>query len=1817
MFIDHRYKVIESLGTGSWANVYHVEDVRTGTEYTLKLFKYMASSELYDRFSAEEMHHITKIEHPNLSHVLDFGHVGDHVYFLSEYFEGSTLNNFRYSKHRLDQLFDVIVQICYALHALHTQGILHKDLKLENTIYRVENNQLILKLIDYGFSKMDVQSETQRVSGALPYMAPEIYLGKLEAPSSDFYSLGVMLYRLTTGAFPYSVDQINALITGSHQYFIPIFPSELNNDIPLQLEKFILKLLEKNPDNRFQNSEEIIAYINRIQDKQYPFSIAWSMVNSLKFNSYLVRESISHQLLDYIPSADKGNGKIISLLGGDGMGKDNILSLCKFHLLNGQYFLYDYNCTKTNHEAFFALIKEYLQSLSPEQIQKSSTMNKISKKFERYLFQSEQAAKEVAQSLEDLKLDFESVKELVLEISKRSTVIFIIRNFQFVHQHTIDFINFFSSYLVKNRILLVLSCTDYNKVNKIEHTVLINIPNLNETESSDYVKKLVRLDVPERFCKWIYTRAAGNPFFIQEILIDLITNKKIVKNGIWNWDEDLDNYALPARLVHAIYSKMSHLTQDNYNHLQKLAVAHTPLNRDLIIQLLNLEDHQLYSLLNDALYNEILYKESKHYYYTYLEAKERFVNEVPGAERLELSRKIIRYYDKQVVHDIEICKGIIQNTLIANDYPRQRRYYLRLYSLYEEDYNQDLAYNAILKVVLLDTLPHTKVKFSEMISDLRLFQEKMELTGNIGTCDELLDSLSKIPPVFESYMLMGTIYMLLEDSKEAIAYFEKADLLAITGKQKAQIWLYIAYVLLRFNPDDAKSYLDKIDNYQLPLDLQVLYVNRKAVYLRIKKDINLAIKTIEDFLSIQAPAHDTKVLIRLANLHNDLGVFYSEQRIIDEAEEHLNIALGIWKRYNIVRYFGLIYNNISDIYLKQGVTQTAEHYSELGYKYAKDINSPLNQALARLNQGEAKIKMGRFEEAEIRLLESKELVLSVNSDKFLDSIQRNLALAKSKINNFSYYHSFIETTSPELINGTIKEINPLVKTYFYYLFELFNHNKLKKLISKNPQINYSHLHEEEFYHNVLSLIAILNNDHETALNELKQALHYAGEIKNSYATAVFYIFQAECHYGLGNYEKATELLGMAEPLVRENCYRYWEYKIKILEMKIALMNPELPLREQYRVSERCFNECKSFHYYQLVVDIYQIRIQILTQIDNLPKAQRLFLEYKKYLDTVTMNIPQDDRNNYLNIGQYHLKDINKFSCVKLAPRRKNMRSIWNELLYNITNLSNVDRIRFLIEKGIRQVLAPKQFRLMEYSEKISTYIPFISYNCDINALIEADFNPYIERAMRNDSVEFGSIQNMHFMVAALISGRQKIGYLILTDDSDLEFSKHELSILKAVRQNLTSLIIRIQDYTQITQRIEKMNQLMQISHELMSIVDIEDLEQEIVSKCIDFTNSPRGFLIKRDEEGKFIYKVHLDETKQILQSMAGISKTVLSHCHQSLEPLLTYNAIEDHRFRGSISVQDYYLHTIFCAPIVLDKVLYGFLYLDNMNNNNREMYLNSEIINLLLEQISIALKNARQYEAVISKNKEMHALELLKDEFMAIVSHELNTPLTTLQGYVSRIKRNIFSDEEEKKEIIGKIENQVRKLILTTQDITTMNNYNLISSLPKTPIDIYEILSLVQQEVEILSRHRRMFIKIEAEPSLPNLTANWEAIHRMIYNIALNAIRFTNDFGNVILGARRSAFQQEKIDNKESLILYIQDNGIGIPEQQVGNVFRKFYELNEIYAHKSGSIEYRSSGLGLGLSTAKRIVELHKGNIWIKSKENEGTTVFVALPFKP
>ena len=131
MIIDSRYKTLEELGSGLWATVYRIRDIRTDKIYALKLFHKLDPDSLYEKFSAEKMHHITKIKHPNLVRVIDFGNFGSHIYYLSEYYEANSLKDFRLKPANLDLLYDMIVQICYGLNAIHSQNIIHQNLKPE------------------------------------------------------------------------------------------------------------------------------------------------------------------------------------------------------------------------------------------------------------------------------------------------------------------------------------------------------------------------------------------------------------------------------------------------------------------------------------------------------------------------------------------------------------------------------------------------------------------------------------------------------------------------------------------------------------------------------------------------------------------------------------------------------------------------------------------------------------------------------------------------------------------------------------------------------------------------------------------------------------------------------------------------------------------------------------------------------------------------------------------------------------------------------------------------------------------------------------------------------------------------------------------------------------------------------------------------------------------------------------------------------------------------------------------------------------------------------------------------------------------------------------------------------------------------------------------------------------------------------------------------------------------------------------------------------------------------------------------------------
>ncbi len=1814
MIIDSRYEVLEQLGIGVWATVYKVLDLRTNKIHALKLFQNLDAKAMYEKFSAEDMYHITQIEHPNIIPVTNFGNYGKHIYYISEFFEGKTLSNFVFKKFNLELLYDIIVQVCYALNALHLHNIIHKDLKPDNIMYTIRNNKPYVKVLDFGFSKIDVEKKQQNISGNLPYVAPEIYLGRGARIQSDFYSLGVTLYKITTGSLPYSPEKITSLIAGNHQNFFPNFPRVLNSNIPPQLEKLIMKLLEKNPDNRYKSIEEILSYINRIQLKKYMFSQKKSAVTTLRYKSYFVREDYARQLLDYIPIIRNGNGKLVVVIGGEGLGKDSMLSLFRYHLLTDEQFTFDYTCSAKHKDPFFALIKEFHYYVKRNKKLEKDLM-KISVKFRKYLYESEENADQISEKKDELELDYESARNFIFHLSEEKPLVFIIKAGHYLTKDTIDFVNFISSEISEKKVLIIISVDDPSSLSGLIHTIQFKINPLTVNQTHSYIQKILNSSVPLEFSQQIWKRSNGNPQFSRDIIIDLTDKKIIWKDNNYNFDIDLSNYILPMHIRHSIYKRMSYLSQEVYLGMQKLSICHTPLTKSLIQHILQVDERDVFFLIHESNNNELLYKRGQYYLFSFKEAKNRMFNECNQELIQDVSAKVLDYFKDIKIDSAEICDGIIKNALMIENWENVRQNRIQLVNIYSENYKQLLAFREICKVIELDFSGKIELQKSELMSDLSLFQEKAELTGSIQIAMSLMDSIDNLPDIFEKHYIRASFLMGLEHHAKASRLYEKALQYAITGRQRVSTIINLTWTLLRLNKlSKAKKYLKLLEGVPMTPDLKVSYIDRKALVQERDGHLLEAIQFVESFLSSPPKGDSTNYLIKLGSMHNNLAYMYSNNRNIEQAYIHFEHARTIWEKVAYERSLGLVYNNLGDLALKQGDTKTAFEHFDKAFTVCQKVDQKRGQALVYINYGEAYIKLGRFKKAEEYLLTARDIITSINSTEYSDSIMSNLALTISKVDNFNHYYEFLTEHSQDVLNKEIPTITPLVKTYFYYLNNIGNITKLNEYLEICLDQNLFEDQDEEFYYQILGLLLMSSKDYDGAITNFKIAMEYAQKSKSAYAQAILLIRITQCCYQLKEYQLGMDYLQKAKNLIDKYKFEYWSVVLRLVENDLLLLNSNYPFRKILRSILEILDFVLENKLFILEISCYERLFQIYSAIGADKNARHYFSLYKNKVQEVVKSIPDEDKYYYLEKKQISKTSYKEIQSYPLESRNKYKKGDWQEQLYNLFKLNELHRMKFLIDKTIHNLLAPEKYCLILYDDFKNKGDIFYLHEFVEDDIYHPKYVQYIESSLNVNKITYKQIDNLNTVFVPLKIRTTKVGSLIVQDKGELEFRGVEQRILRVLKLHLTSVLMRIKEFGDLNNKMSLLKQMMSGTHLFFSMFDQSKLEQEIVSFAIDFTQSTCGYLIKKDETGNYVYEVALDENKHIIRDYSHISKTMLSEVHRSEQPIYTSNAMLDNTFKSSISVQEYRINNIYCAPIHIDNKIYGFLYLDNHMNSQKEMYINREFMDMLMMQIKIALKNSMQYNSLMEKNLELHSLDKSKDNFIAIVSHELNTPLVSLQGYVHRLRRDIEPGDKAKLDKLEKVENSVNKLLLTTNDIVNLNKYSVVTSLDKEFTDISELLEPLISQATAISENRHMNISLEMSSDLPKLYVNWEGFHLMIYNLILNAIRFTKDFGTIVVGARYSSFQIEEIDGKQSVVLYVQDNGIGIPEYELQNVFKKFYELNNLWSHKSGIIEYMSSGLGIGLATSKRIVDLHNGKIWIKSKQGEGTTIFIAIP---
>lgn len=266
--LNNRYRVENLIGIGGMAYVFKAIDEQNGKTVALKILNDECGHDekAVARF-VNESRTVSMLSHPNIVRITDVAFDCDVQYIVMEYVDGITLKEYIDYKKKLEwrEAVYYVSQILQALEHAHSTGIIHRDVKPQNIMITRDGS---IKVMDFGIAKV-VNSQTitmtDKAVGTVNYISPEQASGKTVGFSSDIYSVGVMLYEMTTGVLPFVADSPMAVAMMQIQNE-PQEPTELCPELPLGLEQIILKAMRKEPDDRFSSCEAMEKALKLVVD---------------------------------------------------------------------------------------------------------------------------------------------------------------------------------------------------------------------------------------------------------------------------------------------------------------------------------------------------------------------------------------------------------------------------------------------------------------------------------------------------------------------------------------------------------------------------------------------------------------------------------------------------------------------------------------------------------------------------------------------------------------------------------------------------------------------------------------------------------------------------------------------------------------------------------------------------------------------------------------------------------------------------------------------------------------------------------------------------------------------------------------------------------------------------------------------------------------------------------------------------------------------------------------------------------------------------------------------------------------------------------------------------------------------------------------------------------------------------------------------------------------------------------------------------------------------------------------------------------------
>ena len=989
--LRERYRLDSELGRGGMGTVYRATDLELQREVAVKILSATAQTSDGRERLIREARAAAALNHPHIVTIHDVGESGGFPFLVMELIAGPRLSEARPTD--LTRVIAIAVQICAALEHAHDNSIVHRDLKPDNVLLSGTGNSSNVKLADLGLALPAYGARISRagvIVGTAAYMAPEQALGQVVDGRADLYALGVLLYELTTGRVPFTGDDPLTIVS-QHVHAPVVPPRVLRSDLPRALEAIIVKLLAKDPAQRFSSAAETREALLEClsgKDEVAPTDSApaVAILDALSRGHLVGRQAELTEARELWQRAREGRGHAVLLSGEPGAGKTRLAREITIQaavdgalVLSGGCYEYDAATPYLPFvEAFRRWTREEKHDDKLREIlgDAATQIAKLAPELETRLRPFPERQELPAH--EERLLFFDAVVQVFSNIARRQSLLFYADDLHWADRGTLWLLGHLLRQLRNERVLIVgayreteldrthplaKALVDWNRERLITR---IALRRFSESETGDQLGALLGERVSGEFAYAVHRETEGNPFFVEEVLKALI-EKGSVRRESGKWRRcDMEQMLIPQSVKEAIGNRLDRVSQNCNEVLRVSAILGKVFTFAELAAAAEQNEDVLLDALDEAVNAQLIAAESgESFSFTHDKIREVLYDELNPIRRRRLHR-----------HVAEALKGNSQKFCCPVE--KLAHHYIQA-----GDHEQGLHY--------------AKQAAAEAVR-VFAFDEAIAAYGRARDCAEALglteEQLAQEEAIGKAFMLHG-------DTVLAGEHFERALALATDPATRVRLQCEVAASLVVTGDPRGNEYLREalqvLDPLTNPLETaNALSTEARFHHLagRHKKAIELLLRAAELITPLAEGDSDKSAAPVISQIFAYTAGAYQHYGLYDEADRWARRSIAFGEKHNILFAQAMGYEYLGEDSVHTGNFEAGLEYGRREIELADRLHSRERRAWVHYFSAQCYLLLGQIERAEQELLAGIALAEAIGENRAVTLMNTHLAVAQ-------------------------------------------------------------------------------------------------------------------------------------------------------------------------------------------------------------------------------------------------------------------------------------------------------------------------------------------------------------------------------------------------------------------------------------------------------------------------------------------------------------------------------------------------------------------------------------------------------------------------------------------------------------------------------------------------------------------------------------------------------------------------------------------------------------------------------------------------------